>query len=317
LALASAIVSFATITVCCTFWIFLAWPEGGAAAMMAAVAGALFAAQDNPVPSIVAFAKWAVIASISAGVYAFGILPHVHNFETLILVLAPALLVTGLFMSNPRTFLIGLSLGINFMATLGLQVTFTVDAAAFINTSIATTFGVGLAAVMTSLLRTVGAEWSIRRLANANRATLSEIANSEDSSDDGRLMGLMLDRLILLAPRAKAAGHRIPDPIGQLRQGFNIVDLRRARADLTTYSRRRVDAVLIRLKRHYRAGSDAPGSDLLLTAINSAIEAVRDEQGASGRKALLGLVGLRRSLFAGASPPPDFPQAPGLLEAAE
>ena len=40
LALASAIVSFATIIVCCTFWIFLAWPEGGAAAMMAAVAGA-------------------------------------------------------------------------------------------------------------------------------------------------------------------------------------------------------------------------------------------------------------------------------------
>ncbi|SFV35136.1 FUSC family protein [Hyphomicrobium facile] len=317
LALASAIVSFATIIVCCTFWILLAWPEGGVAAMMAAVAGALFAAQDNPVPSIVAFAKWAVIAAISAGVYVFGILPHVHNFETLVLALAPALLMTGLFISKPETLLIGLSLGINFMATLGLQVTFNVDAAAFINLSIATTFGVGLAAVMTSLLRPVGAEWSIRRLAKANRATLSEIANSNDSSHDGRLTGLMLDRLVLLAPRAKAAGHMLPDAIGQLRQGFNIVDLRRARADVTTYSRRRVDAVLIRLKRHYRAGQDAHRSDLLLTAINSAIDAVRDEQGVSARKALLGLVGLRRSLFPGASPPPDLPHTPELLEAAE
>lgn len=188
-------------------------------------------------------------------------------------------------------------MGINFMATLGLQVTFNVDAAAFINLSIATTFGVGLAAVMTSLLRTVGAEWSIRRLENANRVTLSEIANSDDPSNDGRLTGLMLDRLVLLAPRAKAAGHRLPDAIGQLRQGFNIVDLRRARADLTTYSRRRIDAVLIRLKRRYRDGQEVQASDLLLTAINSAIDAVRDEQGVSARKALLGLVGLRRSLF--------------------
>ena len=50
--------------------------------------------------------------------------------------------MTGLFISKPETLLIGLSLGINFMATLGLQVTFNVDAAAFLNLSIATTFGV-------------------------------------------------------------------------------------------------------------------------------------------------------------------------------
>ena len=316
LALVGAIVNFATITVCCTFWILLAWPEGGVAAMMAAVAGALFAAQDNPVPSIVAFAKWAVIASIISAVYVFGILPYVHNFETLVLVLSPALLATGLLMSKPETFLIGLSLGINLMATIGLQVTFNVDAATFINSSIATTFGVGLPAVMASLLRTVGAEWSIRRLANANRATLSEIASANDSSEDGRLTGLMLDRLVLLAPRAKAAGHRIPDAIGELRQGFNIVDLRRARSGLTTYSRRRVDAVLIRLKRHYRAGSGAPASNLVLTAIDGAIDAVRNEQSASAHKALLGLVGLRRSLFPAVSSP-DLTHAPELLEAAE
>ena len=71
------------------------------------------------------------------------------------------------------------------------------------------------------------------------------------------------------------------------------------------------------MKRHYRAGHEAQGSDLLLTAINSAIDAVRDEQGVSARKALLGLVGLRRSLFPGVSPPPDLPHAPELLEAAE
>ncbi|RUP08068.1 FUSC family protein [Hyphomicrobium sp.] len=316
-ALVSAMVSFATIAVCCTFWILLAWPEGGTAAMMAAVAGSLFAAQDNPVPSIVAFAKWAVVASAMAGLYVFGVLPHVHNFETLVLVLAPPLLTIGLLMSKPETFLIGLSLGVNGIATVGIQAHFSVDTAGFMNASIATICGVGLAAVMASLLRTVGAEWSILRLANANRATLSEIANAEDASQDARLTGVMLDRLILLAPRAKAAGHRIPDAIGELRQGFNIIDLRRARLGLTAYSRRRVDAVLIMLKRHYTGGSSAQVPTALLDGIDRAIDAVRDQRDASAPKALLGLIGLRRSLFPGQPAPPALPHAPQLLEAAE
>lgn len=316
-AFVSAMVSFATIAICCTFWILLAWPEGGVAAMMAAVAGSLFAAQDNPVPSIVAFAKWAVVASAMAGLYVFGVLPHVHNFETLVLALAPPLLTIGLLMSKPETFLIGLSLGVNGIATVGIQAHFTVDTAGFMNASIATICGVALAAVMASLLRTVGAEWSILRLANANRKTLSEIANAEDASQDARLTGVMLDRLILLAPRAKAAGHRIPDAIGELRQGFNIIDLRRARLGLTTYSRRRVDAVLMMLKRHYTGGPSAQVPAALLDGIDRAIDAVRDQRDASARKALLGLIGLRRSLFPGQPAPPALPHAPQLLEAAE
>jgi len=316
-AFVSAMVSFATIAVCCTFWILLAWPEGGTAAMMAAVAGSLFAAQDNPVPSIVTFAKWAVVASVFSGLYVFGVLPHVHNFETLVLVLAPPLLTIGLLMSKPETFLIGLSLGVNGIATVGIQAHFSVDTAEFMNASIATICGVGLAAVMASLLRTVGAEWSILRLANANRATLSEIANAEDASQDARLTGVMLDRLILLAPRAKAAGHRIPDAIGELRQGFNIIDLRHARPGLTAYSRRRVDAVLMVLKRHYTGGHSAQVPTALLDGIDRAIDVVRDQRDASARKALLGLIGLRRSLFPGQPAPPALPHAPQILEAAE
>ena len=142
LALISSIVSFATIALCCFFWIILAWPEGGAAAMMAAVAGSLFAAQDNPVPSILTFAKWSMGAVFLSAIYVFAVLPHVHNFETLVLVLAPALLAFGLLVSKPENFVIGISLAINCAAMIGLQVTFNVDAAAFLNTSMAMTIGV-------------------------------------------------------------------------------------------------------------------------------------------------------------------------------
>ncbi|HEY8128553.1 MAG TPA: FUSC family protein, partial [Hyphomicrobium sp.] len=80
--------------------------------------------------------------------------------------------------------------------------------------------------------------------------------------------------------------------------------------------RRRVDAVLMMLKRHYLSGSATPASDLLLAAINRAISTVRNEQGASARSALRGLVGLRPSLFPDQSPP-HLPHAPEFLEAAQ
>jgi uncharacterized membrane protein YccC len=316
LALLSAIVSFATITLCCAFWILLSWPEGGAAAMMAAVTANLFSAQDNPVPSIVLFAKWSVVSIGLSALYVFAILPYVHNFETLTLVLAPALVVFGLCVSKSETQLLGLSMAINTAAMIGLQETFTIDTATFLNNSVAMTFGVILAAVMAALLRTLGAEWSIRRLAAANRTTLADISSAQNARDEARLTGIMLDRLVLLAPRAKAAGHRIPDAIGELREGFNILDLRWARSGLTTYSRRRINAILMMLTRHYLAGTSGPASDFLLAAINRGLAVVRNEQSASARIALLGLVGLRRSLFPDRSPP-YLAHAPVYLEAAQ
>jgi uncharacterized membrane protein YccC len=280
------------------------------------VSGNLFSAQDNPVPSIVTFAKWSVVSVGIAALYVFAILPHVHNFETLALVLAPSLLFFGLCISKTETFLMGIALAICVAAMIGLQVTFTVDTALFWNSSIATAGGVILAAATSSLLRTFGAEWSIRRLAKANRSTLGDIADAQTAKDDARLTGVMLDRLVLLAPRAKAAGQRIPGAIAELREGFNILDLRRSRAGLTPYSRRRIDAVLLMLKRYYRTNSSTPASDLLLAAINRALAIARNEHDAAARIALLGLVGLRRSLFPDRSPP-RLPLAPVLLEAAQ
>ncbi|WP_423416326.1 FUSC family protein [Hyphomicrobium sp. B1] len=316
LAMLSAVVSFATISICCTFWILLSWPEGGYAVLMAAVAGNLFSAQDNPVPSIVMFAKCSVVSIGIAALYVFGILPHVHNFETLALVLAPALIFFGLCISKPETLFMGLALAICVAAMMGLQVTFKVDTSTFWNSSIATSVGVILAATTASMLRTLGAEWSIRRLAVANKETLAEIADAQTARDEARLTGVMLDRLVLLAPRAKAAEHRIPGAIGELREGFNILDLRRSRIGLTPYSRRRIDAVLLMLKRYYQNKSTVPAPDLLLAAVNRALAVVRNEHGASARSALLGLVGLRRSLFPDRSPP-HLPHAPVLLEAAQ
>jgi hypothetical protein len=152
-------------------------------------------------------------------------------------------------------------------------------------------------------------EW-VWRISRANRATLAEAANTTTSNEEALIAGLMFDRMLLLAPRAAAAGHTMPDVLRELRAGFNILDLHRAQRSLPPNSRRRVDALLMKLMRHYRSGT-APSAGLL-DSINRALVAIRDENSSQKRDALLGLVGLRRSLFPDA-PPPQLPQ---LLEAA-
>jgi uncharacterized membrane protein YccC len=83
---------FATVVAivsCCAFWIASAWPEGATAATMTAITGGLFAAQDDPAPSVKSFTKWTAAAILIAGLYVFLVLPNVHGVETLALARAP------------------------------------------------------------------------------------------------------------------------------------------------------------------------------------------------------------------------------------
>ena len=55
MALHSALATMLAIGLVSAFWIASAWPEGGGAASLVAIACAFFAAQDDPVPNIVGF----------------------------------------------------------------------------------------------------------------------------------------------------------------------------------------------------------------------------------------------------------------------
>ncbi len=309
-ALFAASVNAITILICCAFWIFAAWPDGASAAMLAAVATSLFAAQDNPAPTIAVFTKAAAAAVLMAGLYVFAFLPRIHNLETLILLLAPAFLAFGLLISTPQTALIGVPLAVITATAMALQETYDADAAAFLNSGIALILGMGLAAGASAILITLGAEWGVWRISWANRATLAEAANTKTANEEALIAGLLLDRMLLLAPRAAQAGHTMPDVLRELRAGFNILDLHRAQRALPPFSRKHVDALLMELMRHYRLGT--PPSGGALEALNRALVAIRDENAGRERDVLLGLVGLRRCLFPDA-PPPLLPQ---LLEAA-
>jgi uncharacterized membrane protein YccC len=307
MALRSALGVFLGTIACVAVWIATAWPDGATAAMMGAVLCCLFAGQDDPAPAIVSFATWTGVAAVAIGVLLFGVMPLVHDFVSLALVLAPALVLCGLLMTLPRTMAVGMALGVNGNALLAIQDRYTSEFGAYVNSSVALVGGIWIAALVTRLVRSVGAEHGARRLIAASRADLARAARRRGRGDRAAFAHLMLDRLGLLVPRLAAAGPDSPlrriDTLAALRAGMNLVSLRRARHGLPADQVAALDDALDAVAAHYDRPLGA-ASAVLLERIDASLALIGAEAGGPGRRdALLGLAGLRRALFPEAPPP--------------
>jgi uncharacterized membrane protein YccC len=317
MALLSALAASIAIMLASAIWIATAWPEGSAAPMLAAVGASFFAVQDDPAPQIVQLANAGLIGAIGAGIYLFGVLPVATSFEMLALALAPALIACGLLMTQPRTGLLGLGLGVVGFTLLALQDTYTGDFAQFTNSSIAVIAGVWIAAIVTRLMRSVGAAWSVRHLRRINRRSLADAAEGHSSQDGLELAALMLDRVGLIAPRMAALppddAEWTAELVTEVRVGINLVELRRVRRHLSGPAAVAVDRLLTALGRYFRSDAVHPPAALLapLDASLDAIMADQDEP--ERRKTLLALTDLRRSLFPDA--PPYQASGPSIREA--
>ncbi|KRG73756.1 multidrug transporter [Stenotrophomonas chelatiphaga] len=290
----------------CVLWIGLGWEGGGNGAMMAAVAAAFFAAQDDPAPSMMSFLVWAVVASVVAGIYLFGIFPAVHDFGLLVLLLAVVFLPLGVLLHHPKTMLFALPLTVNLVALLSVQNTYSANIQSFVNSAVAMFIGIGFAVVMTRLFRSVGAEWTARRLVRQGWTTLAEAAEGRGQQDRERFAARMLDLLGLLAPRLAATpeGSDIAsvDMLTEARVGLNILQLRRARLELPERSREAVERILAEIAAHYRRQAAArrplPGDEALRGRLDASLSRVGGVAACKARdEALMGLVGLRFALF--------------------
>ncbi|CAL78399.1 putative efflux transporter permease; putative fusaric acid resistance pump [Bradyrhizobium sp. ORS 278] len=307
LALWSAAGVVIAILVCCAFWIATGWADGASAPMMAAVACSFFASQDDPAPSIVRFAAWSLVAIVIDAVYLFAIIPAISDVELLIAALAPAFLLFGVLIARPQTMPIGMALGANGATLLALQSTYSADFQSYANSAIAFMVGMVAAVVLTRLVRSVRAEWIAQRLLRTSWETLATTAERRGHHDRAAFVGLMLDRLGLLAQRFAAIpedDRRELDNLNQLRVGLNIIDLRRARHGLTAATLGAIDTMLDRLAAACRGrglGTGMMPADLL-AAIDVALLKTLDEPAAPAKEdALIGLVGIRTGLF------PDAP----------
>jgi uncharacterized membrane protein YccC len=310
LALLSGLAATVTILMVCAFWIGTGWQAGSGAAALAGAACSLFSALDDPTPALEKFLAAAFLSILAVGIGLFGILPLVHDFEMLALVLAAFFVPVGLLAALPATQPLGAALGFLTATLLSLQSAYAADFVSYADGSFAALLGVASAAVVTALMRSVGAEWSARRLLRASWRDLAAIPRSHTPRQYTALAGLLLDRLGLLVPRLAAVGAgndlAAVDALKDLRIGLNMADLQRDRAAMPLPVRAAADDVLAGTASHFAAQATAgrvlePASKLL-DDIDRALDGVVEVPGARGRDVMLQLVGIRRGLFPDAAP---------------
>ncbi len=306
MALWSSAGAFVTILVCCAFWILTGWTDGATAPMMAAIGCSFFANMDDPSVGLRDFAKWTLVAMMIIAAYLFAILPAISNVEVLVFALAPSFLVFGYLIARPATFFIGMMLAANTATMMALQETYSAEFASFANSSIAFFVGMELSSISIRLIRSVGAEWSVRRLMRRGWIAIAEAAERRGNRDRAAFAGVMLNRIGVLAPRLlalKGAELRKVDNLRELRVGLSIVDLRRARHHLSSRTLGAIDTMLDDLAQCFRKHDGAAMPRALLARVDHAMAAAVDERGSGRTDALIGLVGIRRGLFPDA---PDY-----------
>ena len=204
LAALSAFSIFLTVLAVSSFWILTEWPDGATATMMAAVATSFFAAQDDPAPAILRFMTFLTGGSVMGILFLYALLPMAQDFLTLSLLLAIVLIPAGIFLGRPETTIPVLAFSIGFGGLIALSSTYHANFTASMNAAIAQTVGVLLAAVLTRLVRSVGAHVSVRRLYRADLKDLAGIAAMEESSPLSGALARIVDRTAQLALRLQA-----------------------------------------------------------------------------------------------------------------
>lgn len=327
MALWSGAAALIAILVCCAFWILTGWPMGAAAAMMAAIFCCFFASMDDPVPAINGFLAWTLWSMPFGALYVLVLLPLVQDMWTLMAVCAPVFLLLGAFIGRPATVGAALPFLFGVMGTLVMHDTAQADLTSYLNSMSGQLAGIFVAARVTRLMRSVGADWSARRIQRATWRELEDLARLPRPAGRGQAYLLrMVDRIALLAPRVAQSGGSVPgvptdDALRDLRIGADLVALQSVRGQLPALAQRPLGPLLsalgdwLRARIDGRPGAldefDAPPASLL-ERLDAALAGLLEAYAGAGdlpseaHPAAGALLGLRRDLFPDA-PVPALP----------
>lgn len=313
LALIAAMPVVTAVIGCCALWIGLDWPEGGLAALYAAIFASIVAGQENPAGAAASCVRYTIISIGLLGFYQFVVLPAIDGYVELIFAMSFLLLPIGYLVANPKTTIRGVTLvlGVN---GLGLSQMYSADFAVYANNSIAAVAGVAIVFVSTQIFRAAGANWSARRLLRAN---WREVASAADASRTPGLSG----RTARMIDRAALLSMRLPDRVQVMTTALNEVSIAQNLQSLVwaetrlTYSRKSAQRLLERVRRGYLAfAHDGVPVEQAQLGLRLAPISARDldrvltevSAGAASnpimREAAISLVALRRALLPGAPP---------------
>jgi uncharacterized membrane protein YccC len=287
------------------FWIATGWSSGAGAPLIAGILICFFATMDNPTPIIRKFMIFSIIAIALSFVFVFAVMPVLDGYVSLALALSVLFLPLGLLIAKPSTFLLGMALSANIPTMLTLQSRPVFDLASFLNTNIATILGTIMAIGIAAVVRSVGAEWSARRLLQAGWVDIAAAAERSRQPDLQALLHTMLDRLSLLVPRLAAIPEGSPilgaDLLKDMRVGSHVIALQQQKDRLRGDRREAVDAALVAIAGYYRQRrrrADLAPAPMLLTALDGALDRLgRPETSSAALAARMALVGLRYNLF--------------------
>jgi len=219
-------------------------------------------------------------------------------------VLAPPMLIGGMFLARPTTLLMTLGALLGGLNTVGLNDRFGGGFDSFANGAISQLIGTLFAVVTVGLFQTIGADTSARRLIRAGWRELATRSDSPGRPDAAGWVARMLDRIGLLAPRlalqGEDPGKPLLDALTDLRVGVSVGELRQLRLDGTPDEAAMITPVLRGIGAHYRAlrpNEPAPPEPDLLAGIDTAMAGFATSAPDRHRTGILALTSLRRNLF--------------------
>lgn len=245
---------------CITFigaliWIASPRPEGATAVMMGTVTYCLFASQANPVPAQKTSLYYTALASLVAGIYLFAIIPHVHSFLTLALVLAPTLLTAGALLAIPRIGMQFMSFVIPFCGSLTLTRHFAPNFEDFLNFNVAQFVGIAAVVAVTRILHRFSARKRISSVLRATWADIAALASGSHKLSSTAWQSLMVDRIGLLAPYAdiiKSSEHlKNINAMSELRTGLSVIRLARTAPRLSPELAEGIRDMFAQLSEHF------------------------------------------------------------------
>ncbi|MBC2666135.1 FUSC family protein [Novosphingobium flavum] len=309
----------------CALWIGTGWVDGGTAVAMTGVFCCLFAALDNPVPSILRFGVALMCGIPLSGFYLFAVLPGVDGFVPLALLLSFPLLVIGVLLVHPRWGALGQAMIIGTCSGLAIQESFSADFAHFLNGNLAQVVAIALAAGTTAAMRTIGQDMAVARLVRRMRREVAELAarGPRAGASPFAVLGRATDRLVQVTQRLGSLPLAGDAPEGEaglkeVRVVMNVAMIQALRATAAPVLDAALEQVLAGIAGHYSELRADPAREAeLLRAIDVALALTLDlapprATGIAGlnevppEQGRPGLVALRRNLFPAA---PAF--APG------
>jgi uncharacterized membrane protein YccC len=307
LAALSVIALFVAVLGCCAAWIAIAWPDGGGAAQIAAIAAALYSSLDDPGPTLVSYGLWTLASLPIAAVYLFLVFPMISGFPMLVLSLAPTFLVIGYMQANPRHFVKALALGLGLIGALDLQNRSTPNFASFINGNAAAIIGLLAAFLAIRALRSLSVSRAAERLLRHGWTDLAQLAVARRLIPRERWMAIMLDRYGLVFPRLSASGGDVETEasgsLTALQIGLDLLDLRQSDHAEDTAADSEQTELMLGLScafQNFATGTkelEPDDAQALLFAIDGELRSVGEQSPVPRQRRQIALTNLRYSLF--------------------